>query len=119
MCIRDRSKDDWPELTAKLSQIFKTKTQEEWNIIFEGSDACYSPVLSLVEAQKHPHIKERNNFINVDGVTQPAPAPRFSETKTGTPNPAPQVGQDNNEILLNLGYNNDDINEFLNNGIVK
>jgi alpha-methylacyl-CoA racemase len=56
------SKDDWPELTAKLSQIFKTKTQEEWNIIFEGSDACYSPVLSLVEAQKHPHIKERNNF---------------------------------------------------------
>ena len=116
---KQMSKDDWPELTAKLSQIFKTKTQEEWNIIFEGSDACYSPVLSLVEAQKHPHIIERNNFINVDGVTQPAPAPRFSETKTGTPNPAPQVGQDNNEILLNLGYNDDDINEFLNNGIVK
>jgi alpha-methylacyl-CoA racemase len=116
---KQMSKDDWSQLTAKLSQIFKTKTQEEWNIIFEGSDACYSPVLSLVEAQKHPHIKERNNFINVDGVTQPAPAPRFSETKTGTPNPAPQVGQDNNEILLNLGYNDDDINEFLNNGIVK
>jgi crotonobetainyl-CoA:carnitine CoA-transferase CaiB-like acyl-CoA transferase len=52
-------------------------------------------------------------------VTQPAPAPRFSETNTGTPNPAPQVGQDNNEILLNLGYNDDDINEFINNGIVK
>jgi alpha-methylacyl-CoA racemase len=72
-----------------------------------------------LEAQNHPHILERKNFINLDGVTQPAPAPRFSETHTSMPNPAPKIGQDNNEILLNLGYNNEDINNFLNTGIIK
>ena len=116
---KQMSKVDWPELSIKLSEIFKTKTQLEWNKVFEGSDACYSPVLSLLEAQNHPHILERKNFINLDGVTQPAPAPRFSETLTSMPNPAPKIGQDNNEILLNLGYNNEDINNFLNTGIIK
>ena len=116
---KQMSKVDWPELSIKLSEIFKTKTQLEWNKVFEGSDACYSPVLSLLEAQNHPHILERKNFINLDGVTQPAPAPRFSETHTSMPNPAPKIGQDNNEILLNLGYNNEDINNFLNTGIIK
>jgi len=116
---KQMSKDDWPELTLKLSEKFKTKTQAEWNIVFEGSDACYSPVLSLSEAQNHPHIIERNNFINLDGVTQPAPAPRFSETKTSLPKPAPKIGQDNNEILSNLGYNKDEIDNFLNSGTIK
>ena len=116
---KQMSKDDWPELTLKLSEKFKTKTQAEWNIVFEGSDACYSPVLSLLEAQNHPHIIERNNFINLDGVTQPAPAPRFSETKTSSPKPAPKIGQDNNEILSNLGYNKDEIDNFLNSGTIK
>ena len=116
---KQMSKDDWPELTLKLSEKFKTKTQAEWNVVFEGSDACYSPVLSLSEAQNHPHIIERNNFINLDGVTQPAPAPRFSETKTSLPKPAPKIGQDNNEILSNLGYNKDEIDNFLNSGTIK
>ena len=116
---KQMNKRDWPELTKKLSEVFKTKTQDEWNIVFEGSDACYSPILSLTEAQKHPHMVARESFINLDGVVQPSPAPRFSETKTSIPKPAPEIGQDNNEILINIGYSKDQVDNFLKNGIVK
>ncbi|MGH6872423.1 MAG: CaiB/BaiF CoA transferase family protein [Rhizomicrobium sp.] len=73
-------RDAWPWLKDKLAAVIKTKTRDEWDAIMLGSDVCYAPVLSLAEAPKHPHNAARKTFVEVDGVTQPAPAPRFSRT---------------------------------------
>ena len=70
----------WPAMKAKMTEVFKAKTRAEWCAIMEGTDVCFAPVLSLSEAPKHPHMAERKIFIDVDGVVQPAPAPRFSRT---------------------------------------
>jgi len=67
--------------------VFRTKSREEWCRLLEGSDACFAPVLSLDEAPDHPHNKSRGTFVTVDGITQPAPAPRFSRTQSATPTP--------------------------------
>jgi alpha-methylacyl-CoA racemase len=70
----------WPELRQKLVDVFKTKTRDEWSEIMEGTDVCFAPVLTMTEATKHPHMTARETFITRHGVTQPAPAPRFSRT---------------------------------------
>jgi alpha-methylacyl-CoA racemase len=71
----------WPALKEKITAVMKTKTRDEWDAIMLGSDVCYAPVLSLAEAPKHPHNTARGTFVEIDGVMQPAPAPRFSRTK--------------------------------------
>jgi len=70
----------WPELTDDLARVFKSKTRDEWCEILEGTDVCFSPVLSISEAAEHPHNKARKTFFEIDGLMQPAPAPRFSRT---------------------------------------
>ncbi|HET6839005.1 MAG TPA: CaiB/BaiF CoA-transferase family protein [Bradyrhizobium sp.] len=70
----------WPELKQKLADVFKTRTREEWCKIMEGTDVCFAPVLTMHEAPDHPHMAARQIFINRHGITQPAPAPRFSRT---------------------------------------
>lgn len=75
----------WPALKAKLTDVFKSRPRAEWCAIMEGTDICFAPVLSMADALKHPHNVERGTFINVEGVDQPAPAPRF----LGTPAPVP------------------------------
>ena len=67
-------------MKAKMVEVFKTKTRAEWCAIMEGTDVCFAPVLSLSEAPHHPHMAHRQVFVSHDGVTQPAPAPRFSRT---------------------------------------
>lgn len=79
---------NWPTMRAKLAQVFSTRTRDAWCELLEGTDACFAPVLSFAEAPGHSHLKARNTFIEVDGVTQPAPAPRFSRTPSGKPRPA-------------------------------
>lgn len=74
------NREMWPQRKKHFEGVFVTKTQDEWCRIFEGTDACVAPVLSMSEAPKHPHNKARANFVDVDGITQPAPAPRFSRT---------------------------------------
>jgi len=71
----------WPALKEKIAAVIKAKTRDEWDTIMLGSDVCYAPVLSLAEAPKHPHNVARGTFVEIDGVTQPAPAPRFSRTR--------------------------------------
>ena len=78
----------WPELRRRLAERFRLRTRDEWASIFEGLDACVSPVLSPTEAPLHPHSRARNAFIEVGGVTQPAPAPRFSRSTPAVPAPA-------------------------------
>ena len=70
----------WPGLKQKLVEVFKTRTRAEWCTIMEGSDVCFAPILTMAEAPNHPHMAARKIFVERHGVTQPAPAPRFSRT---------------------------------------
>lgn len=99
----------WGPLKAKLTALFLTKTRDEWCALMEGTDVCFAPVLSLTEAPSHPHNVARDTFIEVGGMTQPAPAPRYSETTTDTPVPAPRAGADTAAILGELGYSDAEI----------
>lgn len=98
----DKSK--WPSLKAKLAAVLKTKTRDEWDEIMLGTDICYAPILSLDEAPKHPHNVARETFLEIDGVVQPAPAPRFSRTVSKVHGPAPQIGADNDAALKDWGF---------------
>jgi alpha-methylacyl-CoA racemase len=89
----------WPALRSRLVALFKTRTREEWCELLEGTDACFAPVLSLEEAAEHPHNVARGNFISVNGVTQNAPAPRFSRTALGAPHCGRQPGADTDSVL--------------------
>ncbi|MDR6535086.1 CaiB/BaiF CoA-transferase family protein [Variovorax soli] len=80
----------WPRLHDEFARIFKQKTQEEWTAALEGTDVCFAPVLPLSRAQMHPHNRARNTFVEVEGVRQPAPAPRFSRTPSQIQGPAPK-----------------------------
>lgn len=96
--------DAAPELKARLADVFATRPRDEWAALFADSDACVSPVLSPWEAHEHPHNKERETFVEVGGIRQPAPAPRFSRTPAPVPRPAPRPGQDTDAILARAGY---------------
>lgn len=93
----------WDGLKTEIAAVIKTKTREDWDVIFEGSDACYAPVMSLSEAPKHPHNAARTTFIQAGGVTQPAPAPRYSTFETRPPEMSDQSSH-TREILVALGY---------------
>ncbi len=94
-----------PALEAKVIAVFKTKTRDEWVKVFEGSNACFAPVLDIQEAAQYPHNVERKAFIEVDGLLQHAPAPRFSRSEPAMP-VAPRVaGEDTNAVLSDFGYN--------------
>ncbi len=99
----------WPDCKKRLAEIFKTKTRDEWCRIMEGTDVCFAPVLSLDEARNHPQNQARNTFVEVAGVVQPAPAPRFSRTKTETPQPTPRVGEHTETVLADFGFSGEDI----------
>ncbi|MBU4317069.1 MAG: CoA transferase [Proteobacteria bacterium] len=109
-----QNREKWPELKEKITRIFKTKTREEWCKIMEGSDVCFAPVLSMEEALQHPHNIARSTFIEVDGVSQPAPAPRFSRTIAEISGPPPLAGEHNETALLDWGLSKDEIQSLLN-----
>ncbi|MFZ0762520.1 MAG: CaiB/BaiF CoA-transferase family protein [Bradyrhizobium sp.] len=81
-------REAWPSLKEKLTEVFRTKTRDEWCQIMEGTDVCFAPVLTLAEAPLHPHMAARKTFVERHGVTQPAPAPRFSRTPSTIREPA-------------------------------
>lgn len=89
----------WPELKERLTEIFLTKTRDEWSSIMEGTDICFAPVLTMDEAAQHPHNVERQTFVEVAGITQPAPAPRFDRTPPAIQRPPAHTGQHTDEIL--------------------
>jgi alpha-methylacyl-CoA racemase len=96
-------RDQWPALKQRLQTVFKTKSRDEWCAIMEGSDVCFAPVLTLGEAPQHPHLKQRGTFIDVGGVTQPAPAPRLNRTPPAVRRPAGRPGQDTDATLASWG----------------
>jgi alpha-methylacyl-CoA racemase len=99
----------WPELKEKFAALFRTRTRDDWCALLEGTDACFAPVLDLTEAPQHPHNRARGTFVEVDGVTQPAPAPRFSRTAAATPTPPRTPGADSAAILADWGLGPDAI----------
>jgi alpha-methylacyl-CoA racemase len=99
----------WPALKRRVAEVIRTKTREEWCRLMEGSDVCFAPVLSLAEAPKHPHNVTRKAFIEVGGVVQPAPAPRFSRTPNAAPRPPAIPGENGTEVLGDWGFSSDEI----------
>jgi alpha-methylacyl-CoA racemase len=97
----------WPELKEKFAALFATRTRDAWCALLEGTDVCFAPVLGMGEAPLHPHNAARKTFIDVDGVTQPAPAPRFSRTEARVPGAPPAPGQHGAEILEDWGWSQD------------
>src|SRR5689334_21925458 len=97
----DRS--HWPETKQRLAERFRTRTRDEWCALLEGTDACFAPVLSMEEAPHHPHNVARGSFVEVDGVVQPGPAPRFSRTPAGRPAPPRDLGEGARVALTEWG----------------
>jgi len=94
----------WPELKRRVAAIFALRTRDEWNLLLEGTDACYAPVLDWNEATQHPHNVLRQTFIEIEGVTQPAPAPRFSRTPAKVQHPPVECGEHSEAILADWGF---------------
>jgi alpha-methylacyl-CoA racemase len=112
----DRSQ--WPALKEKVTAIFKSKTRDEWCALMEGSDVCFAPVLTLKEAQDHPHNVHRNTFVEFHGVKQPAPAPRFSRTQVELTRPAAYVGQHTDEALSDWGFSSNELQTLRGKGAI-
>jgi len=110
--------DDGPELRGKLEEIFKTRSRDEWCKLLEGSDACFAPVLTMAEAPHHPHNVARQSFVEIEGVMQPGPTPRFSRTPAERPTPPRELGQDTRGTLADWGIAGERIAALCANGVV-
>jgi alpha-methylacyl-CoA racemase len=107
----------WPELRNRFAQVFRSKTRDEWGALFEGSDACFAPVLSFSEARRHPHNASRSTFVDSGRVTQPAPAPRFSRTPGAIRHEPPERGGRGNEALADWGFSPEEIERLASLGV--
>jgi alpha-methylacyl-CoA racemase len=113
----DRS--NWAEMKSKISEVIRGKTRKEWENLMEGTDVCFAPVLSIDEAYAHPHNKERQTFIDIEGTMQPAPAPRFSRTPSSVKSPPPHAGQHTEQVLLDSGFTTNEILRLKEENIIK
>lgn len=108
----------WPTFKQSLADVFKTKSQDEWCRIMEGTDVCFAPVLSMTDAPRHPHNQARGSFVEIAGVTQPAPAPRFSRSTGGTPSAPRPAGSDTSAVLASIGFSASRIQQLREGGAV-
>ncbi len=108
----------WDEFKAELTQVFKTKTRDEWRELMEGTDVCFAPVLALDEVHEHPHNIARNSFLEIDGIVQPAPAPRFSRSEPATPTGSRLPGQDSRVVLQDAGFSDAEVESMISSGAV-
>jgi alpha-methylacyl-CoA racemase len=106
----------WPQLRERFAATFRTRTMAEWSAIFEGSDACVAPVVSLTEAPHHPQLAARETFATAHGVVQPAPAPRFSRTPAALSTPPARPGEHSRAALSDWGI--DDVDTLIADGVV-
>lgn len=107
----------WPRLRARFTEIFKSRTRAEWERAFEGSDACFAPVLTISEVTRHPHNALRTTFVNRGGVQQPAPAPRYSRTQAELGRPPVAPGTDTASVLALAGYGEAEIAMLIESGV--
>jgi alpha-methylacyl-CoA racemase len=111
----DRSR--WPQMKALFETTFRSKTRDEWVEVFQGSDACFAPILSWSEARRDPHAVFRNSFFSLAGVEQPSPAPRFSRTPGAVRRAPPERGEGGAQALLDWGFNRTEINSLESRGL--
>lgn len=110
--------EDWADRRARLADLFRTKPRDAWCALLEETDACFSPVLTPQEAPSHRHAKARGAFVEVDGITQPAPAPRFQNNVADLPERPRRVGADTEAIMRELGYGHADIEALKHDSVV-
>ncbi|CAL9374373.1 Succinyl-CoA--L-malate CoA-transferase beta subunit [Actinosynnema sp. ALI-1.44] len=108
----------WPALRARIAEAVATRTRDEWAALAEGTDACLAPVLAPDEAPAHPHNRARGTFVEVGGLAQPGPAPRFDRTPAAGPSAPPAAGHHTDEVLEFLGLGEADIAELRRTGVV-
>ena len=108
----DRSQ--WPKMKLKIAETIRSKTRDQWVELMEGTDVCFAPVLSPAEACAHPHNVERETFVEVAGIIQPAPAPRFSRTPGVIDGPPPHPGEHTEEVLSSWGFSENEIQNLRN-----
>ena len=105
-------------MQRRLAAIFKTRTRDEWDEIMLGTDTCYAPVLNFRDAIAHPHNTSRNTFVEVDGIQQAAPAPRFSRTPSRAPSAAAAPGAQTDDVLRSFGFADAEIASLRDGGAV-
>ena len=96
-------------MRESLAALFRSRTRDEWCAGLEGSDACFAPVLDFAEAPQHRHAQARGGFVTVDGITQPAPAPRFDRSTPDTVRAAPAPGAHTDQVLAEAGFTAEEI----------
>jgi alpha-methylacyl-CoA racemase len=116
---RQGDHSQWPYLKQRLTEVFATKTRDEWCALMEHTDVCFAPVLTMSEAAVHPHNQLRETFVEFDGIMQPAPAPRFSRTKPLIVLPPAKPGEHTREVLADWGFDAVAINSLFESGAVK
>ena len=116
---KQMDRQSWDEMKSKIASAIKSKSREEWENLMEGTDVCFAPVLTIDEAYDHPHNLERDTFIEVAGVKQPAPAPRFSRTPASITSPPPHPGEHTEEILLDSGFTISEISSLREQNVIR
>jgi len=112
-------REQWPDLKQRIGEVFRSKTRDEWCEIMEHTDVCFAPVLRMDEAKEHPHNVARGTFVEIGGMTQPAPAPRFSRTTAEIDRPPAHDGEHTTEVLADWGLAEGRIAELVESGAVK
>ena len=116
---KQNDQSEWGPLKERLTEVFATKTRDEWCAVMEHTDVCFAPVLTMSEAAEHPHNVERETFVEIDGVTQPAPAPRFSRTTSTIASSPAWPGQHTRDVLADWGVEPDRVDALLQSGAVR
>lgn len=112
-------RDGWPTLATRFAEVFRTRTRDEWVERFDGGDACVMPVLGPGEAPNDRHNRDRGTFVEVDGIVQPAPAPRFSRTSPDLPGSVPEPGRDSVNVLSRFGFGENEVEHLVRLGVVR
>ncbi|MGH8691261.1 MAG: CoA transferase, partial [Burkholderiales bacterium] len=99
----------WPQMKEIFARTFRTKTRDDWCRVFDGSDACFAPVLSWSEAREHPQSVSRKSYLSIGKVEQPSPAPRFSRTPGAVRRAPPERGEGGREALADWGFGEEEI----------
>ncbi|HBX77889.1 MAG TPA: carnitine dehydratase [Acidimicrobiaceae bacterium] len=113
----DRSR--WPDMRSRFLDVIRSKSQTEWDQIFAERDACVAPVLTMMEAPHDPHLVATGSFVEIEGVQQPRPTPRFSRSDPGLPSPAQVAGANTREVLQQWGLSNDELEQLESVGAVR
>jgi alpha-methylacyl-CoA racemase len=117
-CASHADRSQWPRMRQKFAEVFASKTRAHWCAIMQGADACFAPVLDLDEAPRDAHNAARGTFIELQGIVQPAPAPKFLRTPGAVQSPPPEIGQHSREVLLDWGWSPAEVAQLLDDAVL-